>query len=269
MPNTHHKLRDYQLGVLELLWQDSLATGLSKFEARRACGTGPSHSWYSEHIWLLSTERQGTVRSINSIANFRLCITGLLRGKHIQRPFWAKPFQEIVDPSKHQDCRKHISLIEIRVTQHLLPTFCYSLKQKRRGVLSKFQSMEHPGLMYFPLHDLFQQQDPLSWLNSRHVRLLSQESPEPVGVSTQCNVLLHHRVACSIHIPRSSSQTNCQSRPIKPTWNLKRGTWPVMTRLYPATKSASSTAKNGAWTTGNAPGNLVESSTLASQLLWS
>ena len=138
MPNTHHKLRDYQLGVLELLWQDSLATGLSKFEARRACGTGPSHSGYSEHIWLLSTERQGTVRSINSMANFWLCITGLLRGKHIQRPFWAKPFQEIVDPSKHQDCRRHIALIEIRVTQHLLPTFCYSLKQKRRGVLSKF-----------------------------------------------------------------------------------------------------------------------------------
>ena len=27
--------------VLELLWQDSLATGLAKFEAWRACGTGP------------------------------------------------------------------------------------------------------------------------------------------------------------------------------------------------------------------------------------
>ena len=95
--------------------------------------------------------------------NFRLCIKGLLRGIHIQRPFWAKPFQEMVDPSKHQDCRRHIALIEALVTQHLLPTFCYSLKQKRRGVLSKCQSMKPPGLMYFPLHDLFQQQDPLTW----------------------------------------------------------------------------------------------------------
>ena len=77
------------------------------------------------------------------------------------------------------------------------------------------------------------------------------------------------RVACSIHIPRSSSQTNCQSRPIKPMRNLKRGTWPVMTRLYPASKSALSTAKSGAWTTGNVPDNLVESNMLASQLLLS
>ena len=86
-----------------------------------------------------------------------------------------------------------------------------------------------------------------------------------MGVSTQCNVLLRHRVACSIHIPRPASQTNRQWRPIKPTWNLKCGTWPGLTRLYPA----SSTAKSGAWTTGNVPDNLVESNTLASQLLLS
>ena len=74
----------------------------------------------------------------------------------------------------------------------------------------------------------------------------------------------------------AASQVHClqhshsnQSRPIKPMWNLKRGTWPVMTRLYPASKSALSTAKSGAWTTGNVPDNLVESNTLASQLLLS
>ena len=70
--------------------------------------------------------------------------------------------------------------------------------------------------------------------------------------------MLRHRVTCSIHIPRSASQTNRQSRPIKPMWNLKRGTWPVMTRLYPASKSALSTPKSGAWATGNARDILVE-----------
>ena len=63
----------------------------------------------------------------------------------------------------------------------------------------------------------------------------------------------------------AASQVHClqhshsnQSRPIKLTWNLKRGTWPVMTRLYPASKSALSTARSGAWTTGNSPHILVE-----------
>ena len=153
-------------------------------------------------------------------ANFRLCIKGLLRGMHIQRPFWAKPFQEkMIDLSKHQDCRRHIALIEVRVTQHLLPA----------------------------------------------------KSPEPVAVSTQCHFLLH--VTRLLDIPRSCWQTNRQSRPIKPTWNLQRGSWPIMPRLlprlYPASKSALSTARSGAWTTGNAPNNLVESNTLASQLLLS
>ena len=69
-----------------------------------------------------------------------------------------------------------------------------------------------------------------------------------MGVSTQCPFLL--RVTGLLYIPTSASQTNRQSRPIKPMWNLKRGIWPVMTRLYPASKSALSTAKSGAWTTG-------------------
>ena len=87
-------------------------------------------------------------------------------------------------------------------------------------------------------------------------RRLNGFKDPPTGVPTAEQCFLKAIFCC---VSQGCLQhSHSKHKPIEPAWTLKLGSWPVLPRLYPATKSALSTAKSGAWATGNARDLLVE-----------